>query len=161
MQPTSATPVFDLDRVKDKAFVKLYRTFDIHKKHVRPLRETLAQGQVRPAQELFIINVSEHKLAVGFRDLAYHHIAQGNVGSGNFLLTFCPVCNSGMLMRPVVDGKLLQFKVGGVYRGTMIMTDRQTGSYWDHVTGKCLHGQYQEAELALMGSHKFFPSSRL
>jgi len=43
-------------------------------------------------------------------------------------------------MIPVVNGKTHRFGVRGLYNGLLLLGDYETGSYWDHITGKCLHG---------------------
>ena len=43
-------------------------------------------------------------------------------------------------MTPEVDGRLLHFVVAGTYNGMVLIGDRETGSYWDHMTGECVYG---------------------
>ena len=43
-------------------------------------------------------------------------------------------------MTPVVNGKTHRFGVRGLYNGLLLMGDYETGSYWDHITGVCVHG---------------------
>lgn len=40
----------------------------------------------------------------------------------------------------MVDGKLHHFSAGGLYNGLVLLVDDETGSYWDHITGECVHG---------------------
>ncbi|MBN2224238.1 MAG: DUF3179 domain-containing protein [Deltaproteobacteria bacterium] len=44
-------------------------------------------------------------------------------------------------MTPEVDGKLLSFKIAGTYNGMVLIGDRETGSWWDHITGECVDGK--------------------
>ena len=37
------------------------------------------------------------------RQMAYHHLAQGVLGAEPFLLTFLPVCHSGVGLSPIDD----------------------------------------------------------
>ncbi len=50
------------------------------------------------------------------------------------------VCNSGVSLTPIIDGRTLHFGHRGLFNGLSILGDEETGSYWDHVTGRCLHG---------------------
>lgn len=43
-------------------------------------------------------------------------------------------------MTPVVDGETYDFESRGLYDGVSLLWDRETGSYWHHITGECLHG---------------------
>jgi len=59
------------------------------------------------------------------------------------------VCNSGVGLDPVVDGRVLHFGARGLYNGLVLLGDRETGSYWDHVTGQCLHGPLAGCQMAV------------
>lgn len=50
------------------------------------------------------------------------------------------VCNSGVGLTPVINGKLHHFGHRGLYNGLSVLGDEQTGSYWDHITGHCISG---------------------
>ena len=50
------------------------------------------------------------------------------------------VCSSGVSFDPTVDGKRLTFGFEGIWQGTAILYDRDTGSLWMHLTGTCFDG---------------------
>ena len=50
------------------------------------------------------------------------------------------VCSSGISFDPVLSGKRLTFGFEGVWQGTAILYDRDTGSLWMHFTGACFEG---------------------
>ena len=43
-------------------------------------------------------------------------------------------------MSPVVDGRVHHFGARGVYNGLLLIGDHETGSFWDHITGRCVYG---------------------
>lgn len=43
-------------------------------------------------------------------------------------------------MVPIIDGKLYHFGPRGLYNGLVLLGDDETKSYWDHITGECVHG---------------------
>ena len=46
------------------------------------------------------------------------------------------------------DGKVNSFGVSGnLWRDSLIMYDRETGSYWSHITGKAIKGVYKGTQL--------------
>ena len=46
------------------------------------------------------------------------------------------------------DGKINSFGVSGnLWRDALVMYDRETGSYWSHVTGKAIKGKYKGTQL--------------
>ena len=50
------------------------------------------------------------------------------------------VCHSGVGLTPTIDGKLHHFSAGGLYNGVVLLTDDETRTYWDHITGAAVHG---------------------
>jgi hypothetical protein len=50
------------------------------------------------------------------------------------------VCNCGVSSIPVVDGQVHHFGARGLYNGGLLIGDRETGSFWQHLTGRCVHG---------------------
>ena len=61
------------------------------------------------------------------------------------------VCHSGVGLTPIVDGKTLHFSAGGLYNGLVMLFDDETGSYWDHITGECVHGPSKGKTLETWG----------
>ncbi|UCF67279.1 MAG: DUF3179 domain-containing protein [Acidobacteriota bacterium] len=50
-----------------------------------------------------------------------------------------------------VDGRTLDFIVSGkLWRNSLIMQDRQTGSLWSHITGEALHGAWKGTRLMMI-----------
>ena len=50
-----------------------------------------------------------------------------------------------------IDGRTLDFGVSGkLWRNSLVMQDRQTGSLWSHVTGEALAGELAGAELEIL-----------
>jgi hypothetical protein len=43
-------------------------------------------------------------------------------------------------MSPTIDGKTYHFGPRGLFNGLILLGDDETHSYWDHVTGECVHG---------------------
>jgi len=56
-------------------------------------------------------------------------------------------------MTPIVSGKVHTFAQMGLYDGLFIMGDMETTSYWDHITGECVHGPLKGARLPVGQLH--------
>ena len=91
-------------------------------------------------EELLVGELGEQRLGFLLREVTYHHAVQGSAGGRPFLITFCAVCNAGVVMSPVIDGRVYTFREVGVYNGQAIFTDDETGTLWNHLTGEALHG---------------------
>ena len=50
------------------------------------------------------------------------------------------VCNSGVGLTPSVQGQIHWFGVNGIANGLAVMTDEETSSHWDHITGEAFDG---------------------
>ncbi len=45
-------------------------------------------------------------------------------------------------MTPIVNNERLFFEASGLYDGLVLLGDTKTRSYWNHITGECVHGHY-------------------
>lgn len=52
-------------------------------------------------------------------------------------------------MSPVVNGKTHHFVSKGMYNALILLGDQESGSYWDHITGECVHGPLKGYNLAV------------
>ncbi len=57
------------------------------------------------------------------------------------------VCHSGVGLTPSVAGEIHHFSAGGLYNGLVLLVDDESQSYWDHISGRALHGPLQGASL--------------
>ncbi|MEL7462212.1 MAG: DUF3179 domain-containing protein [Pseudomonadota bacterium] len=86
--------------------------------------------------------------AYPIRYLMFHEIANDVVGGVPVAVTYCPLCNSGMVFDRRVDGDVLSFGVSGKLRKSdMIMYDRETQSWWQQAVGEGIVGVHAGTEL--------------
>lgn len=82
------------------------------------------------------------------RYLMWHEIVNDVVAGRPIAVTFCPLCNSGLVFDRRLDGEVLEFGVSGMLRfSDMIMYDRQTESWWQQFNGKAIVGEMLGREL--------------
>ncbi len=55
-----------------------------------------------------------------------------------------------MHVRQVGDQTLTFIVSGKLWRNSLIMQDKETGSLWSHVTGECLEGDYLGTQLEMI-----------
>ncbi len=80
--------------------------------------------------------------AYPIRYLMWHEIANDTVGGIPVTVTFCPLCNSGVIFDGRLDGEVLTFGVSGNLRNSdMVMYDRQTESWWQQFIGEAIVGE--------------------
>lgn len=86
--------------------------------------------------------------AYPIRYLTWHEIVNDMVGGVPVAVTFCPLCNSGIVFDRRLDGELLTFGVSGKLRNSdMVMYDRETESWWQQAIGTGIVGQHSGDEL--------------
>lgn len=79
--------------------------------------------------------------AYPIRYLMWHEIVNDVVDDRPIAVTFCPLCNTGMVFDGRLDGQVLTFGVSGLLRHSdMIMYDHQTESWWQQALGTGIAG---------------------
>ncbi|OEY68096.1 hypothetical protein BG841_14720 [Marinobacter sp. X15-166B] len=80
--------------------------------------------------------------------LNWHEIVNHRVDGQPVLITFCPLCGTGIAFDPVVDGQLLTFGVSGLlYNSDLLMYDDQTESLWSQIEARAIAGPLVGATL--------------
>lgn len=144
---------FELNRIENKKIGKIYKPLYVG--NYISIEKALNDGYVKKNTELLLVKIdNQNSVAFSKHIMAFHHIAEGYLNEKPYMLTFCAICNSGMVMNPEVNGKLLHFYVAGVYNGMLLMADKETGTYWDHITGKGLLGKYENHQLEILQPHQ-------
>lgn len=73
--------------------------------------------------------------------LNFHEIVNDTIGGLPVLITYCPLCFSGVVFNREVDGRALTFgNTSALYQSDLVMYDHQTGSYWFQVAGEAVVG---------------------
>ncbi|MEX5729262.1 hypothetical protein Ga0609869_002615 [Rhodovulum iodosum] len=86
--------------------------------------------------------------AYPIRYLTWHEIVNDTVAGRPVAVTFCPLCNSGLVFDRQVGGEVLDFGVTGKLRNSdMVMYDRQSESWWQQATGEGIVGRYTGTQL--------------
>jgi len=78
-----------------------------------------------------------------FRILVYHEIVNDFIRSDPILVTYCPLCFTGIGFIREFDNEAVEFGVSGkLYNSELVMYDRKTDSYWPQTLGKAVLGPY-------------------
>ncbi|NEK24926.1 DUF3179 domain-containing protein [Sulfitobacter sp. JBTF-M27] len=86
--------------------------------------------------------------AYPLRYLTWHEIVNDEVGDLPVAVTYCPLCNSGIVFDRRTEHGVLEFGVSGKLRHSdMIMFDRQTESWWQQAIGTAIAGELTGIEL--------------
>jgi len=86
--------------------------------------------------------------AYPIRYLMWHEIVNDHVDGVPIAVTFCPLCNTGMIFDARLGGQAHTFGVSGLLRHSdMIMYDHQTESWWQQALGRGIAGRMTGREL--------------
>ena len=97
------------------------------------------------------IRNDELVLALVYRDvkrvyplqiMVWHEIVNDEIAGDPILVTYCPLCGSGIAYERTIDGEAVEFGVSGkFYNSNLVMYDRKTGSYWTQIDGLSIVGE--------------------
>ena len=103
---------------------------------------------LRPREPVLALRINDDARAYPLQVLIWHEIVNDTVGGVPVMITFCPLCNSGLAFERTVDGATLDFGTSGMlYKSDLVMYDRQTHSLWSQMDGRAIVGDRTGARL--------------
>ena len=85
--------------------------------------------------------------------LDLHEIVNDEIDGIPVLISYCPLCRSGIVYDRRVDGTVLDFgNTSALHESDLVMLDRQTGSFWWQVAGEAIVGTLTGARLTPLPS---------
>jgi hypothetical protein len=85
-----------------------------------------------------------------FQILVYHEIVNENIEGTPLLITYCPLCGSGIVFEREINDEPVEFGTSGkLYNSNLVMYDRKTDTYWSQIGGKAILGELTGEELEL------------
>ena len=106
--------------------------------------------------------------AYPLRILNFHEIVNDHLDGEPVLISYCPLCFSGVVYRRVLGEQVLTFgNTSALYESDMVMLDYNTGSYWWQVAGRAIVGPLTDETLTVLPSmtttwgewHLLYPES--
>ena len=84
--------------------------------------------------------------------LVWHEIVNDEIAGDPILITYCPLCGSGIAYERTIEvnGKreVVEFGTSGkLYNSNLVMYDRKTDTYWTQIGGKAIIGELTGQEL--------------
>lgn len=113
----------------------------------------LKAGKTTLREDDRILGVNENGVAKAYpiNILNYHEIVNDDFNGKPVVVTYCPLCGSGIAFDAVVDGNPLEFGVSGLlYNSDVLLYDRQTESLWSQLEYKAISGPMVGKELTVL-----------
>ena len=80
--------------------------------------------------------------------LNWHEIVNDKFNDEPVVITFCPLCGSGMAFSAIIDAKTHTFGVSGLlYNSDVLLYDRQTQSLWSQLMRQAISGSHKGKRL--------------
>ncbi|MFW5833455.1 MAG: DUF3179 domain-containing protein [Pseudomonadota bacterium] len=94
-----------------------------------------------PSEPVMSVTLGGDARAYPLRVLMWHEIVNDTVGGLPLAITYCPLCNSGIVFERTVDGEVTTFGTTGKLRHSdLVMYDRATESWWQQFEGRAIVG---------------------
>ncbi len=107
-------------------------------------------SDAEPGLALEIDNVSRF---YPFQILVWHEIVNDSINGKRVLVTYCPLCLSGIVFDPAVKGERVEFGTSGkLWNSNLVMYDRKTNSLWSQILGEAIVGEMTGTKLAVLSS---------
>ena len=117
-----------------------------------PRFRAVAEERMIAATEVVIgVEINGDARAYPIRILMWHEIVNDVVGGVPVAVTYCPLCNAGIVFERNTPHGLLDFGTTGKLRHSdLVMYDRQTESWWQQFTGRAIVGKLTGAKLKIV-----------
>ncbi len=94
------------------------------------------------AEPVIVLELNGEQRAYPLSILIAHEIVNDVVRGEAVAVTYCPLCNTGLVFKRTVNGDVLRFGTSGLLRNSnLIMWDRKTESWWQQITGEAIVGE--------------------
>ena len=98
-----------------------------------------------------LININNAQRFYPYNILVLHEIINDNIGDTHYAVTFCPLCDSGIVMDRKIHNAILEFRVSGLlYQSNLLMYDTKTESLWSQARQKAIVGPYAGTKLDIL-----------
>ena len=95
-----------------------------------------------PLEPVLSVGINGDFRAYPLRILLWHEIVNEVIGGTPVLISYCPLCNSGVVFDRRVGDQLLAFgNTGRLRHRDMVMYDKETESWWQQFTGEAIIGE--------------------
>lgn len=85
--------------------------------------------------------------------LDWHELVNDELGGRSILVSYCPLCGTGIVFDRRVGGRVRSFGVSGLlYRSDLLLYDRETESLWSQISAEAVTGPLVGRRLELIGS---------
>ncbi|MCB1687212.1 MAG: DUF3179 domain-containing protein [Halioglobus sp.] len=106
------------------------------------------KGQIKADDRVLGLYYNGVAKAYPISILDHHELVNDQFAETPILISYCPLCGTGMVFLANVKDQALNFGVSGlIYNSNVLLYDRNTGSLWSQILKKAVTGPMKGAEL--------------
>ncbi|MCE7995540.1 MAG: DUF3179 domain-containing protein [Roseivirga sp.] len=110
---------------------------------------------LKPEDAVIGVHMNGEARAYPVKILNWHEGVNDKIGDKPFIVSFCPLCGSGMVFSSQVTDQVLDFGISGLlYNSDLLLYDRQTESLWSQLEMKAISGKLVDTPLELLASYQ-------
>lgn len=103
---------------------------------------------LKPKDRVLGLNYDGMTKAYPVKILDHHEIVNDTSGREPVVISYCPLCGSGMAFSARIDSRNLDFGVSGLlYNSDVLLYDRETESLWSQLMGQAVTGPMRGQKL--------------
>lgn len=96
---------------------------------------------LKPDERVLGLVVAGKAFAYPIQIMDWHEMVNQEIDNRHLLISYCPLCGTGMAFDAVLKGQAMTFGVSGLlYNSDMLMYDRQTQSLWSQIKATAITG---------------------
>ncbi len=108
---------------------------------------------LQPDSRLIGIDIDGVASAYPLAILNWHEVVNDRTAGQGVVVTFCPLCGTGVVYRADTEGRALNFGVSGLlYNSDVLLYDRQTESLWSQLMHQAVAGPMKGTRLTMVPS---------
>jgi len=103
-----------------------------------------------------VLGVIHHGVAKAYpvRIMDWHEIVNDEFDGEKVVITYCPLCGSGMAFEAEIKGRVRTFGVSGLlYNSDVLLYDRETESLWSQIMSQAVSGNESGTALQLIPTY--------
>jgi hypothetical protein len=117
----------------------------------RPRFVSAPAARLRPEERVLGVALDGLAKAYPIRILNWHEIVNDRFGTEPVVVSYCPLCGSGIAFRATVRGGPASFGVSGLlYNSDVLLYDRETNSLWSQIAAEAISGPRKGERLAAL-----------
>lgn len=116
-----------------------------------PIFVKAGQAELAARDEVLGIVVDGLAKAYPIAILNWHEIVNDSLGDKGVVITFCPLCGTGVAFSAEVKSKRLNFGISGLlYNSDVLLYDRTTDSLWSQLLNRAISGPLKGEKLQML-----------